>query len=636
MRTPPEFATVEARENIRQGLLNVIGVWHTTYVLIEAARRNNAAAKELLTLVNAGGSSCEELREMMRLSEATTAVLKAAQTSAASLIAKMQRHGDGGVGVLAEAAGLSRRDARGQVATAEAIARAPSIRDAVESGQVSQANARRLAEAVNKTSAEAVEADDGLLAKAATLTPEKFTKEARRWTADRQDDGGEREYQRLRAKRKLRIWNADDGTVQLHGVFDPVTGKRIETRLRNEARRMYEHDKRTAAVSRTGGPDGQGSGGRGKGRNGRFSNTCDGGPGAGAAGRGGLLDAQRRTYDQCMADSFDNLTSNAPASATSVGNASGGATSVGGASTGNGTSGDKHTSAEAAALTGTDAGTGASVQRRTGESANRHRSGNTAWADRSNPDGDADAASAGADAASHTEAEAGTDAGQPTGTSSALGRPFADISVNVHVDGATGKLIAELPDGSRLPEAVLEELVCNARLTGFVYGTTGTAIWQTKTSRTATDRQRRALLKEWGGCFHCAARPDMCQIHHIVPVSRGGATKIDNMVPVCWDCHQKIHHHGWQIRKRPGGQHSLHPPNSTHHGPAHAPKQPLLFTQESHDHEDPATSPPSDLEVATTASSRHPRSGSSGPATARAALGPRRPTARRPALEPLT
>ena len=67
-------------------------------------------------------------------------------------------------GVLAEAAGLSRRDARGQVATAEAIAKAPSVRDAVESGRVSQANARRLAEAVNKTSAEAVDSDAGLLA----------------------------------------------------------------------------------------------------------------------------------------------------------------------------------------------------------------------------------------------------------------------------------------------------------------------------------------------------------------------------------------------------------------------------------------------------------------------------------------
>ena len=34
----------------------------------------------------------------------------------------------------------------------------------------------------------------------------------------------------------------------------------------------------------------------------------------------------------------------------------------------------------------------------------------------------------------------------------ASGKPFADICVVAHVDEATGKLIAELPDGERLPQ----------------------------------------------------------------------------------------------------------------------------------------------------------------------------------------
>ncbi len=167
-----------------------------------------------------------------------------------------------------------------------------------------------------------------------------------------------------------------------------------------------------------------------------------------------------------------------------------------------------------------------------------------------------------------------------------MGKSFADISVSAHVDPATGKLIAELLDGSRLPDAVLEELVCNARLTGYVYDTTGAALWRTKSSRTATEGQRQALLDRWGGCFHCAARPDMCQIHHIVPVSQGGVTKIDNMVPVCWDCHNKIHHHGWQVHKRPDERHTLHPPNSISYGPARAPEQPLLFSTTDSDYDE--------------------------------------------------
>ncbi len=493
-------------ENVRGGLWNVIEVWHNTIVLIETARRAEADVKKLVAMTDRGGLDTAELREALTVSRGIKAALLAFQTNAASIISRTERHGDGGTGVLAENAGLSRRDARGQIKTAETIAEAPSIRDAVEQGRVTEANARRLAEAVERTSAEAVEADAELLAKAETLRPEDFAREARRWAADRQDDGGECEYRRLRAKRKLHIWDADDGTVQLHGVFDPVTGKRIGKRLRAEAERMYEADKKAAA--------------RG-------------------GGRGELSNAGRRSFKQCMADALDNHTSHAAARST------------GGRS------------ASAGPRTNIQTGT------RTGTGRGNDSAGTDSSAGRSTPE----PASSGQAADQLTESGAGT----VTGTGA--GRSVADISINAHVDAATGKLIAELPDGARLPEAVLEELVCNARLTGFVYGTTGTPIWQTKSSRTATEQQRRWLLNRWGGCFHCAADPDMCQIHHIVPVSRGGATKIDNMVPVCWDCHNKIHYHRWQIRKRPDGRHSLHPPDSTHHGPAHAPEQPLLFTQ---------------------------------------------------------
>ncbi len=94
--------------------------------------------------------------------------------------------------------------------------------------------------------------------------------------------------------------------------------------------------------------------------------------------------------------------------------------------------------------------------------------------------------------------------------------------------------------------------------------------------RTATEAQRQILIAQYGGCFHCGANPAMCQIHHIKPVSQGGSTRLDNMVPVCWDCHQKIHHHGWQIRTSLDGIHTLHPPDRVNYGPARAPENPIL------------------------------------------------------------
>ena len=401
-------------------------------MLIEAARRVEAAAKETLALVYEGSASCDELRTTLAVLKSAAGVVSAAQTAAAGSVAGRERHGDGGAEVLAAGAGLSRHEARSQVKTAEALREVPAVREAVESGRVSQANAKRLAEAIDKTSAEVVSGDGDLLAKAESMSPEHFAKEARRWAVSRDGDGGESEHARQRARRSVRLWNTDDGMVHLHGEFDAATGQRIGNRLRAEAGRMHDADKKNA-----------GSG------------------------------SERRSFNQCMADALDNLTAN---------NTSG----------------------------------------RTGSR-----------------------------------------------------KAFADICVIAHLNHETGRLVAETPDGDRLPEAVLEELACNAKLTGLLYDRDGKPIWRAHSVRTATDAQRQILLARYGGCFHCAAHPALCQIHHIKPVSQGGATKISNMVPVCWDCHQKIHHHNWQIRTT-NGVHTLHPPGQAHHGPARAPDQPLL------------------------------------------------------------
>ena len=358
-------------------------------MLIDDARQVEAAARRILAQVNDGSASCEEMREAMPALKSASAMITAAQTSAAASIAGRERHGDGGAEVLAAAAGLPIGEARSHIKTAETLRDLPAVRDAVESGRMSQANAKRLAAAVEKTGAKAVESDGELLAKAESMRPEQFTREARRWTAEHEGDQGISEHARQRARRCVRVWhNDDDGMVHLHGQFDTVTGRRIENRLRAEARRLHDTDKKHAAGGQAG----------------------------------------RRSFDQCMADALDHLT-------------------------------------------------------------------NT------------------------TASSAGTSGG---------GKPFADICVVAHVDDATGELIAELPDGERLPKAVLEQLSCNAKLTGVVYDRCGKPIWRTHSRRTVTEAQWQLLIAKYGGCFHCGANPGICQGHHIKPASQGGPTKLDN------------------------------------------------------------------------------------------------------------
>ena len=89
-------------------------------MLIEAARRAEAAAKEMLALVTEA-VSCAEILEALAVSKATAGVNSAFQVAGAAAVAGRERHGDGGAEVLAASAGLSRREAHSQVKTAEAL-----------------------------------------------------------------------------------------------------------------------------------------------------------------------------------------------------------------------------------------------------------------------------------------------------------------------------------------------------------------------------------------------------------------------------------------------------------------------------------------------------------------------------------
>ena len=136
--------------------------------------------------------------------KSASAMITAAQTSAAASIAGQERHGDDGAEVLANAAGLPIGEARSHIKTAKTLRHLPAVRDAVESGRVTRANAKQLAAAVEKAGAQAVEADGELLAKAESMRPEQFRRVARRWTAEREGDHGASEHARQRARRRVR------------------------------------------------------------------------------------------------------------------------------------------------------------------------------------------------------------------------------------------------------------------------------------------------------------------------------------------------------------------------------------------------------------------------------------------------
>ena len=445
-------------------------------MVMQTARRVREGLAELIRLVNDADTSTAAARQVLEESKAFGAQVAVLQAGAAALVAKRDRHGDGGVGVLAQAAGMSKRDAASQVKTVEKLQEMPAARDALESGEISVANAKTLAATCEKTSPEQVEQDDGLLAQAAVLSPEQFAREAGRWAARRRVDDGEELYRRQRARRRLSFWDGDDGMVHLRGELDPVTGAKVRRRFSQEAERLRRQDLHSAG-------------------------------------------GDKRTYDQRMADALDTLTSHGSIyskgdKATPARNGHGG--SVGNSSNASQTRGDVSLAGGHAAASGAESG----------------------------------------------------------GRCGCGGRPSADITIVQHLDAAGTNAFAEVAGAGVIPQSVLEEHFCNARIKGVVFSSEGLPLWHGHTKRLATKAQMNALRARYGACGGCGADMWICDGHHVEPVSRGGPTNIDNMMLLCWWCHQKVHHHGWREVPDGRGLYTIAPPERIRHGPAHAPDPP--------------------------------------------------------------
>ena len=507
---------------------------------IETARRVRDQVREglaeLIRLVNDPATPIADVREVLSESKALGAQVSVLQADAAVVVAARERHGDSGVGVLARLAGLSRRDAAGQVQTAQSLQSMPAVRGAVETGQISVANAKTLARASAKTSADQVDGDAELLEKAAELSVEQFAREAGRWAVKRQGDGGEGEYRRQRARRRLSIWDGDDGMVHLRGELDPVAGAKVRKRFLLEAERLRRVDLHS--------------------------------PGG-----------EKRSLNQRMVDSLDTLTEHG-----SVYSKAGSATPSGNDSGGTGAA----TNASSAASE-PDRG---SNENRGGVSQTGNGGGVGSARVRVSQTGDGGGVNS-PESASLSLTSGGDDSSRTIGgrKCGCGDRPSADITIVQHLSADGTDAFAEIAGGGVIPPSVLEEYFCNARIKGVVFSREGLPLWLSHTKRLATKAQVSALRTLYGACGGCGADMWVCQGHHIRPVSEGGPTNIDNMMLLCWACHQKVHHHRWRVVPDGRGLYTIAPPERIRYGPAHAPDPP------------PAHGPPRNT-------ARHPGAGS--------------------------
>ena len=136
----------------------------------------------------------------------------------------------------------------------------------------------------------------------------------------------------------------------------------------------------------------------------------------------------------------------------------------------------------------------------------------------------------------------------------------ADIE-RLRGDNPTG--VAEIVGGEALPQTVLERLMCIATVTGVVFDGKGQPIWVGRDRRFPTEAQIKAIIARDRTCrgTGCAAGPERCEIHHIVPWEEGGLTDIDKMCLACPHCHHNIHDRGYIVIKTNTGYKIINPNN---------------------------------------------------------------------------
>jgi Domain of unknown function (DUF222) len=101
---------------------------------------------------------------------------------------------------------------------------------------------------------------------------------------------------------------------------------------------------------------------------------------------------------------------------------------------------------------------------------------------------------------------------------------------------------------------ILEEGL-NACLPELVEGEPVLPLWMSRTVRSATPAQWRALVARDRHCAFpgCTMKPIWCVAHHILEYDRDhGPTDIDNMALLCGGHHTTVHKPGWTAKMDPG------------------------------------------------------------------------------------
>ena len=125
----------------------------------------------------------------------------------------------------------------------------------------------------------------------------------------------------------------------------------------------------------------------------------------------------------------------------------------------------------------------------------------------------------------------------------------------VHTDagslchGRHDNTVCETDDGVSVPVPAAQRMCCEAILQAVIVNPDGTVDRLCAEQRTANRQQRRMLAAMYRTCAHplCEVPFTNCRIHHVEWFTRGGATVLANLLPLCETHHHLVHEGGWDL-----------------------------------------------------------------------------------------
>jgi Domain of unknown function (DUF222) len=145
-------------------------------------------------------------------------------------------------------------------------------------------------------------------------------------------------------------------------------------------------------------------------------------------------------------------------------------------------------------------------------------------------------------------------------------KPHVVVSVRLEdlLDGHDTPGAARTGFGQVLSAAAARWLACDASITRIVLDPDGLPLDVGRTQRVVPPHIRRAVEQRDHHCVFagCHAPTWWCDVHHLLEWINGGATSLENSGLLCERHHTKAHH-GFEIRRDPGGRWHTYRPDGT-------------------------------------------------------------------------